>query len=180
MTTQPIDTNTLSPRRRRRSVTEQNFLLRHSHEIHDQAELVAATFFERLQKIKTPQLLKNVEVGLPLGMSVYTYHIFCSLFLVALCFHPWPCYLLYSFCWFFQIGGFLLCVGTMKRPDYDATRSKYITNKKMYETNGVTILKPLHGVPERLAANLETYFNLRYPTYELLLCIKCRKGCFVG
>ena len=36
------------------------------------------------------------------------------------------------------------------------------------EAVGVSILKPLRGIPERLEANLETFFRLRYPVFEIL------------
>ncbi|CAG9759458.1 unnamed protein product [Ceutorhynchus assimilis] len=57
---------------------------------------------------------------------------------------------------------------------------KYKLHKKIPETladeplPGVSILKPLMGVDPHLLSNLETFFTMRYPIYELLFCIEDR------
>ena len=166
--------------RRRRSTSEQLFLLRHSNDIKspEESERVVTKYFKRLASIKESikNISSNIELGLPCGISVYTYHTFVTLLLISFGFNRWSAWILYLISWFWQISGFVLCFLHTKRPDYEATQRKYETNRALYQSNGVSILKPLHGVPERLLANLDTYFNLNYPKYELLLCIKCREG----
>lgn len=40
------------------------------------------------------------------------------------------------------------------------------------ELPGVTVLKPVVGVDPHLYENLETFFNMKYPQYEIIFCIQ--------
>lgn len=58
------------------------------------------------------------------------------------------------------------------------TYGKWKLNRKLTPTvpleelPGVTILKPVVGVDPHLYENLETFFNIKYPQFEIIFCIQ--------
>jgi ceramide glucosyltransferase len=58
-----------------------------------------------------------------------------------------------------------ICYGKWK-----LNRKPVVDNEKT-PLPGVSILKPIVGIDSNLFSNLETFFTLKYPQYELLFCI---------
>jgi len=71
--------------------------------------------------------------------------------------------------WLVQLCSAFLVWLHMQRPAYAAIDARY--KRKYYHDCGVTILKPLHGAIPRLEETLETYFQLKWPRFELIFCV---------
>jgi ceramide glucosyltransferase len=54
-------------------------------------------------------------------------------------------------------------------------QKKSLNHLKNLNLRPVTVLKPLCGFDENLSTNLETFFNLDYPKYEIVFCVENRK-----
>lgn len=78
----------------------------------------------------------------------------------------------------FAIVFFVFWIGTWMVHFMAICYGKYKLHKKTYKfpsetpLPGVSILKPLMGVDPNLEQNLETFFTMNYPLYELLFCIE--------
>lgn len=81
--------------------------------------------------------------------------------LVALCL---PVLVLWVGYWGVHLIGLVYARYKFHRKDHLAPREE--------PWPGVTILKPLIGCDALLAANLESFFTMNYPTYEIMFCIQ--------
>ncbi|XP_011499940.1 PREDICTED: ceramide glucosyltransferase [Ceratosolen solmsi marchali] len=89
-----------------------------------------------------------------MNLMVYTLYGFAVTFMV-----------IWSVMWIFHV--LALIAGRWKL-------HRKLSQVPTYETPlpGVSIIKPLMGVDPNLHSNLETFFQLDYPVYELLFCIE--------
>ncbi|XP_033636856.1 ceramide glucosyltransferase-B-like [Asterias rubens] len=93
----------------------------------------------------------------------------------------WSLYLQSNFT--LGLAYFFLCVDVMCLYIFHIIGILYVklcmyrkpSNVVREELPGVSILKPLVGVDANLEDNLETFFNLDYPRFELIFCIQDEK-----
>lgn len=106
-------------------------------------------------------------------MNLKVYHLSCLTILFLFIFHKWTSLAILTIAWTFQIGSLILSIITLKTPRYDGVKEKI--KRKCYDNTGVTILKPLLGNFDTLEENLETFFTLEYPTFEIIFCVEDEK-----
>lgn len=83
-------------------------------------------------------------------------------------------YTLYGFAIFFIIAWVVLWLIHITALAYSKWKLHRPVDRSPPESPypGISILKPLTGVDPNLASNLETFFSLDYPSYELLFCVE--------
>lgn len=83
-------------------------------------------------------------------------------------------YTVYGFAIFFMLAWVVLWCLHILALSYSKWKLHRSVDRAPPETPylGVSILKPLSGVDPNLLSNLETFFSLDYPTYELLFCVE--------
>lgn len=83
-------------------------------------------------------------------------------------------YTLYGVAIFFMVAWVCLWLIHIMALSYAKWKLHRTVDRSPPETPypGVSILKPLTGVDPNLFANLETFFTLDYPTYEILFCVE--------
>lgn len=83
-------------------------------------------------------------------------------------------YTVYGFAVFFMIAWIVLWIMHAMALTYSRWKLHRTVDRLPPETPypGVSIIKPLTGVDPNLPANLETFFELDYPLYEILFCVE--------
>ncbi|XP_075985352.1 ceramide glucosyltransferase [Anticarsia gemmatalis] len=83
-------------------------------------------------------------------------------------------YTVYGFAIFFMIAWVCLWLLHIMAYSYSKWKLHRTVDRSPPEQPypGVSILKPLTGVDPNLFSNLETFFTLDYPTYEVLFCVE--------
>lgn len=102
-------------------------------------------------------------------MSIKTYHFICFTLFVSLLFSSWFCVLVVAVAWTFQLAHSILVSAMLARPRYEGVDERL--KREYYAKSSVSILKPLCGTTPTLYENLRSYFTLKYPSFELILCV---------
>lgn len=83
-------------------------------------------------------------------------------------------YTVYGFAIFFMVAWVVLWVLHIMALSYSKWKLHRTVDRSPpeYPYPGVSIIKPLTGIDPNLLSNLETFFTLDYPTYEILFCVE--------
>lgn len=106
-------------------------------------------------------------------MNTKMYHFGCFALFSLLLLNAWFCLFILAVAWTFQIAHFIFTFTTLKKPRYAGVKQRF--EREYYHKTGVSILKPLCGDSDTLEENLETYFTLEYPLFELIFCIESKE-----
>ena len=103
-------------------------------------------------------------------MNTKMYHLSYFALFCLLMFSERFCFTVLGVAWLFQIIHFISTCTILKKPRYKAVQARI--KREYYHKTGVSILKPLLGCIDTLEENLETYFTLEYPVFEIIFCIE--------
>ena len=106
-------------------------------------------------------------------MNTKMYHLSCFTLFCLLMFNEWFCIAILALAWAFQIAHFIFTFMTLEKPRYDGVKQRI--ERQYYQKTGVSIIKPLCGDLETLEENLETYFTLEYPLFEIIFCVESKE-----
>lgn len=84
-------------------------------------------------------------------------------------------YTVYGFAIFFMIAWVCLWLIHIMAFSYSKWKLHRTVDRSPPEQPypGISIIKPLTGIDPNLLSNLETFFTLDYPMYEILFCVEC-------
>lgn len=102
-------------------------------------------------------------------MNIKTYYFAILLLLCSCMIFKWNGLICVFIAWVFQILHLFCTWKDTQRAKYSAVDARL--ERKYYSNSGVSILKPLNGMLPTLEENLESYFLLEYPLFELIFCV---------
>lgn len=106
-------------------------------------------------------------------MNTTMYHLTFITLCCVLMFSEWYCLGILTIAWVFQLAHLVCTCATLKKPRYNGVQDRI--KREYYHKSGVSILKPLMGCTDTLEENLETYFTLDYPVYEIIFCVETKE-----
>ena len=116
--------------------------------------------------------VEKLTINIPNFFVTMNLKLYYATIVILLCLgllSKWICIGIVGIAWSFQIIHLYCTFKDLARAKYAAVAERF--TRKYYSKSGISILKPLNGLIPTLGDNLESFFALEYPLFELIICV---------